>query len=121
MINTLTVLETISSLRIIAEDEMEKIEPYCLVACNQLSQRLKSESFAENTAVIMACAGVALYNFLLVNGTADDFSSFKAGDITVTQNRQSKIENASKFKDEALVSAAPYLTDIDFVFEAVEI
>jgi hypothetical protein len=58
---------------------------------------------------------------LLVNGTSDEFSSFKIGDVTVTQNHQSRVENAIRFKNESLVSAASYLTDIDFVFEAVEV
>lgn len=121
MIDTSNVLGVIYNSELISETEFQKIEPYCQTACEQLSQRLKSEDYAYVSAVIMACVGVTLYNFLLANGTIDDFSSFKAGDISVTQNRQSRIENAVKFKNESLVSAAPYLTDIDFVFEAVEV
>lgn len=121
MINTSNVLGIICNSELISESEFQKIEPYCQTTCEQLSQRLKSEDYADVSAVIMACVGVTLYNFLLANSTIDDFSSFKAGDISVTQNRQSRIENAVKFKNEALVSAAPYLADIDFVFEAVEV
>jgi hypothetical protein len=58
---------------------------------------------------------------LLASGTTDDFLSFKAGDITVKQNYEARIENAAKLKQENLVLAAPYLTDINFVFEAVEV
>lgn len=121
MIDTAIVLDAIYNSELIAETEFQKIEPYCQATCEQLSQRLKSEDYADVSAVIMACVGVTLYNFLLANGTIDDFSSFKAGDVTVTQNRQSRIENASKFKDEVLICASPYLTDIDFIFKAVEV
>lgn len=121
MIDTSNVLGVICNSELISETEFQKIEPYCKVTCEQLSQRLKSEDYADVSAVIMACVGVTLYNFLLLNGTAEEFSSFKAGDVTVTQNHQSRIENAVKFKNEALVSASSYLTDVDFIFEAVEV
>ena len=121
MINPLSVIDIIVNLGLLSDDESEKIHPFCVVACEQIDARLKSPDYSENSAIFMVCAGIALYNFLLVNGTTEDFSSFKAGDVTVTQNHQSRVENAVKFKNEALVSAAPYLTDIDFVFEAVEV
>lgn len=121
MINVASVLDAIFSSGTLLDDEVDRIQPYCMVACEHLSQRLKDENFAENATVIMACAGLALYNYLLTNISAQEFSSFKAGDITVTQNYESRIENAAKFKNEALVCAAPYLTDINFVFEAVEV
>ena len=121
MINTTDVLDAIIRSGLVSIDEHENLVPYCTAVCSQLSQRLKSEDFAENPCVIMACASITLYNFLLANGTTDDFLSFKAGDITVKHNREARIENAAKLKSENLVLAAPYLTDISFVFEAVEV
>lgn len=121
MINPLSVIDIIVNLDLLSDDESEKIHPFCVVACEQIDARLKSPDYSDNSAIFMVCAGIALYNFLLVNGTTEDFSSFKAGDVTVTQNHQSRIENAVKFKNEALISASSYLTDIDFVFEAVEV
>lgn len=121
MIDTNAVLSALFTTDLLSTEEQEKITPYCSIACEQLSQRLKNEEYAEKAAVILACAGITLYNYLLANSTGEDFLSFKAGDITVRQNREARIESASKFKAEALASAAPYLTDIDFVFEAVEI
>lgn len=119
MINPFSVIDIIINFGLLSGEELDKIHSFCVAACEQIEQRLKDTDYSNNPAVFRVCAGIALYNFFLVNSTAEDFSSFKAGDVTVTQNRQSRIENASKFKDEALVCAAPYLTDIDFVFEAV--
>lgn len=121
MINTTAILEVINNAGVLSENEYTKIEPFCVIAANLLSDRLKSEDFASYPAVIGACAAIALYNFLLANSTTEDFSSFKAGDITVKHNREARIENAAKFKNESLICAAPYLMDIDFVFEAVEV
>lgn len=121
MIDTNIVLDRIFSAYLLPTEEREKIKPHCSIACNQLSQRLKSEEYSTVSAVTMACASIALYNYLLTNSTDEDFLSFKAGDITVKQNREARMENAAKFKAESLVLAAPYLTDIDFVFEAVEV
>ena len=46
-------------------------------------------------------------------------SSFKAGDITVTQTPALALENAARLRDEALISAAPLLRDTDFMFKQV--
>ncbi len=121
MINPFSVIDIITKFGLLSDDELEKIHSFCVAACEQIETRLKDPDFANNSAIFMVCASIALYNFLLVNGTTEDFSSFKAGDVTVTQNHQSRIENAVKFKNEALVSASSYLTDIDFIFEAVEV
>ncbi len=73
-------------------------------------------------AVITACAGLALYNYsLLKSSSNEEFSSFKAGDVTISRSASSAFEGAVKFRDESLLSAVPYLTDVNFVFEAVEV
>ena len=121
LINHDSVINIITSLGLLSDDELDKIQSFCTAACQQIEPRLKGQEYSNHPTIIMVCASIALYNFLLINSTTEDFSSFKAGDVTVTQNHQSRIENAVKFKNEALVSAAPYLTDIDFVFKAVEV
>ena len=121
MINQSSVIDTITNLSLLSDNELDKFEPFCLVACEQIEQRLKDQKHSDSPSIIMLCASIALYHFLLVNSTMEDFSSFKAGDITVKHNRESRIENASRLKNESLVCAAPYLNDIDFIFEAVEV
>ena len=110
----------IIALGLVSENERNQILSFCESIGEQMTSRLKSEEHATSAVVITACAAIAFYNYLLVN-SQEDFFSFKAGDVTVKQNYEARVENATKFKNECLVSAAPYLTDISFVFEAVEV
>lgn len=122
MINVWSVSQTLEDTGMLSADEAKRSTPFCLVACSALSPRLRDIKNEDNPAVIMACAGIALYNYTLsVNAGSESFSSFKAGDVTISRNASAAIENAARFRDEALVAAVPYLTDVDFVFEAVEI
>ncbi len=112
----------LEDINLLAEDEVKKAMPFCLSACAKLSQRLKAVKYEDEPAVINACAGLAFYNYSLLQcSSAEDFSSFKAGDITISRSASSALECAVKLRDEALLSATDYLTDVDFVFKAVEI
>ena len=106
---------------VLSQDECKKAMPFCVSACAQLSKRLKDVKSEDEPAVINACAGIALYSYSLLKNSNDDFSSFKAGDVTISKSSSAVIENAVKFRDEALLQASEYLTDVDFVFKAVEI
>ncbi len=122
MINVWSVSQMLEDTGVLTADEAKKATPFCLAACSALSPRLRDRKNEDNPAVIMACAGIALYNYTLSLGAgSEDFSSFKAGDVTISRSANATIENAEKFRDQALLSATPYLADVDFVFEAVEI
>lgn len=122
MINVWSVSQMLEDTGLLTADEAKKAAPFCLAASTSLTPRLRNTKDEENPAVIMACAGIALYNYVLSSGAGnEDFSSFKAGDITITKSASALVENAEKFRDEALLSATPFLVDVDFVFEAVEI
>lgn len=122
MVNVWAVSQMLEDTGMLSSEDAKKALPFCTVACGELSKRLKEPRYEDEPAVIMACAGVALYKYTLsVNTAADDFTSFKAGDVTVSRSPAASAENAVKFRDEAVTSAAPYLEDVDFVFEAVEI
>ena len=122
MINVWSVSKLLEDTGILTEDEAKKAMPFCLSACAKLSKRLKDVKFEDESAVITACAGIALYNYTLLRSHSDEnFESFKAGDITITKSSSAILENAVKFRDEAMLNATDYLTDVDFVFQAVEI
>ncbi len=122
MINVWSVSKVLEDTGILTEKEAKKAMPFCLSACSQLSKRLKDIKFEDEPAVINACAGIALYNYSLLQcASSENFSSFKAGDITISKSNNSGFESAVKFRDEALLQASEYLTDVDFVFKAVEI
>ena len=122
MINVWSVSKFLEDTGVLSEEEVKRAMPFCLSACANLSKRLKCVKFEDEPAVINACAGLALYNYSILQGSStDDFSSFKAGDITISRSASSTHESAVKFRDEALLQAKDYLTDVDFVFKAVEI
>ena len=122
MVNVWSVSKVLEDTGILTEEEVKKAMPFCLSACSQLSKRLKDVKNEDEPAVINACAGMALYNYSLLQCTSsENFSSFKAGDITISKSNNSGFESAVKFRDETLLQASEYLTDVDFVFKAVEI
>lgn len=122
MINVWSVCQVLEDTGALSSEETKKAMPFCLSACSQLSKRLKNVKNEDEPAVINACAGIALYNYSLLQcSKSEDFSSFKAGDITISKTKNSTYESAVKFRDEALLLASEYLTDVDFVFKAVEV
>ena len=122
MINVWSVSQVLEDTGVLTPEESKKAMPFCLSACSQLSKRLKDVKNEDEPAVINACAGIAFYNYSLLQcSKSDNFSSFKAGDITISKSNNSAFESAVKFRDETLLQASEYLTDVDFVFKAVEI
>lgn len=120
MINAVSVLKALEDMG--ALDEVQKAQACCIAACRELESRLKDSQSCNEQAVINAAAGLTLYRYtLLQTCSRDDFSSFKAGDVTVSRSASSALEGAVKFRDECLAAAAKYLTDIDFAFKAVEV
>jgi hypothetical protein len=122
MINVWSVSKLLEDTGVLTKEEVKRAMPFCLSACANLSKRLKDVKFEDEPAIINACAGLALYNYSILRGNSSDyFSSFKAGDITISRSASSTLENAVKFRDEALLQATEYLTDVDFVFQAVDV
>ena len=122
MINVWSVAKLLEDTGVLTEDEVKKAMPFCLSACARLSKRLKDEKFCNEPAVINACAGIALYDYTLLKcSSSEDFSSFKAGDVTISRSASSSFESAVKFRDESMLNATAYLTDVDFVFRTVDI
>ncbi len=122
MINVWSVSQVLEDTGVLSPEDTKKAMPFCISACANLSKRLKDVKHEDEPAVINACAGMALYSFTLLQGSSsEDFSSFKAGDVTISKSASASIESAIKFRDESLLQASEYLTDVDFVFKAVSI
>lgn len=122
MINVWSVSQMLEDTGVLSSEECKKAMPFCISACAELSKRLKDVKSEDEPAVINACAGIALYNYTLLQSSCNEnFDSFKAGDVTISKSSSATVENAVKFRDEALLQASDYLTDVDFVFKAVEI
>lgn len=122
MINVWSVSQVLEDSGILSAEDVKKAIPFCVSACANLSKRLKDVKFEDEPAVINACVGMAFYSYtLLQSSSSDEFASFKAGDVTISKSASATVENAVKFRDESLLQASEYLTDVDFVFKAVEI
>ena len=122
MINVWSVSQVLEDTGVLSAEESKKAIPFCVSACAKLSKRLKDVKYEDEPAVINACAGIALYSYTLLQCSGnEDFSSFKAGDVTISKSSSATVENAVKFRDDALIQASEYLTDVDFVFKAVGI
>ncbi len=122
MINVWSVSKTLEDTGVLTPDDCKKAMPFCLSACAKLSKRLKDVKFEDEPAVINACAGIAYYHYILLQcSSSEDFSSFNAGDVTITKSNSAIVESAVKFRDELLLQATEFLTDVDFVFQAVEV
>lgn len=122
MINADDVSNTLKTIGSLSDDELIRARPFCEITCAEIFERLKDKSDETNAAVISVCAAVTLYRYVLSAGLcSEEFSSFKAGDVTISRSAAANAENAVRLRDEALSAAARFLTDVDFVFEAVEI
>lgn len=122
MINVWSVSQLLEDTGALTAEECKRAMPFCLSACARLSKRLKDVKYEDEPAVITACAGIALYDYTLLQcSSQEDFSSFKAGDISISRSASASFESAVKFRDESMLGATDYLTDVDFVFRAVEI
>lgn len=113
------LLETLGSL---SPEEAEDAAVFCESACSQISNRLKNPAYANEPAVLTACAATALYRYTLSAAVGENsFSSFKAGDVTVSRTPSAAAEAAEMLRDEAMLAAADFLNDIDFAFQAVDV
>lgn len=122
MINVWSVSQMLEDSGVLSAEDSKRAMPFCIAACAKLSKRLKDVKYEDEPAVINACAGLAFYDYtLLQSGTSNDFSSFNIGDVTISKSPSAIVENAEKFRDESLLQATDFLKDVDFVFQAVDI
>ncbi len=120
MIDVIKVAKAVKRLMNIADDDNFSIIPTVTVACTELSDRLKSPEYADDERVVNAAVFLSYYRMVIKQLISDDAgTSFKAGDITISQSPSLATEKAAALRDDALLSAAPLLSDMEFVFEQV--
>lgn len=120
MIDVVRVAKAVRKTMRLSQDETFDVIPTVSVACAQLSDRLENPKNASDQRVIDAAVYLSCYRLLLRNAAQDDTpTSFKAGDVTVSQSPALALEKAAALRDEAIIAAAPLLKDMDFVFRQV--
>ncbi len=120
MIDVVVVAKAVRKLINVSDGETFDVIPTVSVACAQLSDRLKKAEYATDKRVVDAAVYLSYYRLLLrqvLSGEAQ--TSFKAGDITVSQSPALMLEKAGELRDDAICAASPMLEDMDFVFRQV--
>ena len=115
MIQKDDVINHLKTLFTLSDDEIQKQMP--LID----SQLLSLQNNGMNTEDVRASVYAALsinYSMALLRSSGDSVTSFKAGDISITENN-GDVESAKKLLDGFISSNADLLGDTDFVFRTV--
>ena len=108
----------------------EKDKDFCLDLCTswleKTRRKLKSATDYSDPRVVSAAAAAALYVLTVrscISG-ADEYSTFKAGDITVSQSAASKNNKLAYAKElylEAMRELAPIAEDNSFYVRKIDV
>ena len=126
MVSEFEVINELESMTEIPDADKELCLDMCRVSLERVRQKLKSTADYSDPRVLYAAAALAMYFYTLrvnLNGSGD-YSYFKAGDITVSQNssqRNSKITQAKELYLAAERELAPLMEDRGFYVGKVDI
>ena len=122
MITQWNVLALLKQLTDIDSADESLALQICLTALEQVQSRLRPDVSQEDIRIASAAAGIAFYTLCVRRtGSADDVTSFKAGDISVQKKITDTMGFAQKIRDDALSAAAPLFRDDGFLFCKVDI
>ncbi|MEI6578563.1 MAG: hypothetical protein WCN92_03770 [Eubacteriales bacterium] len=93
----------------------------CLTCLEEIRARLRDGADENDSSIERAAAGLAFYKLTLRRLSEDSSTSFKAGDVSVSQNPGELLAIAAKVREEALAEAAPLLKDELFLFKRVDV
>lgn len=100
-------------------DSGEGLLPLASEICLELEPMLKKDEYSSDGRII-ALAAAMLKRRIAITGTRDDdFTSFKAGDVTVTRSAGQSITRAENELDFCRKAALPLLRDDEFFFSGV--
>lgn len=120
------VKEYLGHLTVIEESAQEEVLDLCRTSLREIEARLKSDADRNDVRIASAAAALAFYKMLLKKtfSCSDEITSFKAGDVSITQNtgdNSKQLEKAEKLYSEALKNIIPLCTDNSFAFENIKI
>ncbi len=111
------VLARFRQLIELSDEEAEEILPLCIVNLEKVLSQVKEDSTESDIRIIEAAAALTYYDYSIkISNQTDNITSFKAGDITVSQTATSLTENAEKMKKEAFLELTPLMRDTSFIF-----
>ena len=112
MITSWNVLSVLKQLCSTDEDNEEELLALCSFALDSVLTRLKDTADKNDMRITYAAAATALYNLTMKR--ADSVSSFKAGDISISNSFSDKLKFAQKLKNDALRDIYPLFKDEGF-------
>lgn len=120
MVTQWTVLSNLRQIASLDEEGAAFGLPLCLVCLEEIRARLRDDADGNDTRIERAAAGLAFYKLTLKRISEDGAASFKAGDVSVSQNPAELLAIAARVRDEALAGAAPLVRDDLFLFRRVD-
>ncbi len=121
------VKDYLSYLTVWDEADESEILSLCKASLKEVEAMLKADADRTDVRIASAAAGIAYYKLTLKRSFSysdDGITSFKAGDVSITQNskdRTKELSDAEKLYEKALNSIIPLCQDNGFAFENVKI
>lgn len=111
------VLSRLKQLVELDKEEAEKLLPVCVVNLQRILAMVNEDADKDDVRITEAAAALSFYDYAIkLKNEVDNITSFKAGDITVSQTSNSLTENAEKIKKDALLELTPLIKDTSFIF-----
>ena len=115
MISTQKVKECLSSISSLSADEIEQHESLVDNAVAVAEKEFKSE---ETDSSVLFAAAKANYDIALALSMLDSVTSFKAGDISITEKGE-RLNSARALFENVLSDCSDTVSDAGFVFKTV--
>jgi len=115
--NQWNVLNSLRQLTVLDDEAAANALPFCKASLDEIRESLKSAADENDPRVGRAAAGLAFYRLTAQKLSGEDsVTSFKAGDVTISQSASAALDIASRARDEAYLAVLPLLRDDRFVF-----
>jgi hypothetical protein len=118
MININDVIPVTALLGNYSDEELEKYAALIENAVSVASSMLKDESMSKESKAIYLASAKANYDMALAMTGGDNVTSFKAGDVSISEC-SAFVENAKAIFEEAKVHCASLIKDECFAFLGV--
>lgn len=115
-----TVLGSLCEITTLDADERAAVLPLCRSALQSLLPQCKSGTDPDDIRIARAAAAGAFYQWTLRSISQEqNVTSFKAGDVTISQSAAAALELAERIRKDAYIAVLPLLNDPYFIFQCV--
>lgn len=121
------VKESLLRLTDLTQTETAGAEALCRECFREIAAELKADADSEDARVTAAAAGLAYYKLMLKRNSesaAEEITNFKAGDVSISQNRSDisrQLGNAENYFKQCFAKIVPLCTDNGFAVTNVRI